>query len=155
MSAGVGTGVDVRVISVTDDAAMRTWYAVLAAAEAEHPLFLWPSYDAAMRVWREPRTDFVEVFLLATRDGAAAGAGRVLLPQRDNLHVAAGKVLVDPTSPSGARSQENREHPASRCGPCPGARPGPASVPPRSPCSRSSTAWPPSPRQTGQRASIP
>jgi GNAT superfamily N-acetyltransferase len=86
----------VRPVELGDTDAMRAWYAVMTAAEAERPLFLWPSFEVALRTWRLPRTDREDQFLLATVGGAPAGAGQLSLHHGDNEHLAHLTVLVDP-----------------------------------------------------------
>lgn len=87
----------VRGIAVGDTADMRSWYAVMTASESQRPLFLWPSFEIAVRVWSAPRTDLEDEFYLAEVDGTPAGAGRVTFHLQENTHLSMFKLFVDPT----------------------------------------------------------
>lgn len=93
---GAGRVVEVGDVDVDDDAAMRQWYAVVLASEAERPLVPWPSVDVALSTWRAPRDDRTTLFLLARVDGDPVGAGRLDLDLRDNTHLAHLLVHVAP-----------------------------------------------------------
>lgn len=92
------SAIQVRTIAVADTDAMRSWYAVMTAAESLRPLFLWPSFESAMRTWSLPNEFYQDVFYVAERDGAAVGAGRVTFPLHDNPHLAMLKLFVDPAA---------------------------------------------------------
>lgn len=89
-------GPAIRTIEITDLDAMRQWYAVMEAAEREAPLYLWPSFETAIRIWSAPDPHYTNVFRLAEVDGVAVGAARSTYPLQDNLHVALDKVFVAP-----------------------------------------------------------
>lgn len=92
----IRSATEVRTIAVADTEAMRSWYAVMTAAESVRPLFLWPSFETAMKVWSVPRTDLEDVFHLAVRGDLPVGAGRATYYAEDNTHLAMFKLFVDP-----------------------------------------------------------
>ena len=88
---------------------LRSWWEVGRDAYAERPYDFWTTWDEASRGWTIPPIEREMHYLLA-RDpaGDAVGAARVVLPTKDNDHLAFVEVFV------------------SSAGATPGRRAGPA-----------------------------
>lgn len=90
-------GIDVREVDLADERALRAWWEVGHAAQAERPLDLWTPWEVARRALPEPRPHARSV-LLAAHDGErTVGAGGLELMDLDNTHVAFLKPYVAPS----------------------------------------------------------
>lgn len=91
------TTYEIRVVDPTDDAALRAWWEVGAAASAERPGDPWPDWEANRLVLATQSPERDLVLVCAWDRGAAVGASMLQLPRNDNLHLVFAEVLVRPT----------------------------------------------------------
>jgi GNAT superfamily N-acetyltransferase len=76
-------------IDVHDDAQVEAfWSAAKESDEFERPYAVYWSLPAALVAYRTPSSSFERHPFTAVEDGAVIGTNQVMLPQRDNTHIA-------------------------------------------------------------------
>jgi GNAT superfamily N-acetyltransferase len=88
--------IEVRETDPADEAALRAWWEVGHAAEAERPLDLWTPWEVARRALPAPRPQARTVLLSAHEDDRVVGAGILDVSDRDNTHLAVLSPYVAP-----------------------------------------------------------
>ena len=87
--------VDIEQINPRNEAALRAWWEVGKAATAPRPGHPWPVWEQSRVALPAPNPER-DVTLLGAIDGREmVGAGMVILPTSDNLHLAGSAVHVD------------------------------------------------------------
>ena len=88
--------IDIRPVDAHDDAALRGWWEVGAAASAERPHDPWPVLEQLRRTMTAPNPERAHVLATAHDGDRAVGTSQVVLPLNDNQHLAYVEVLVRP-----------------------------------------------------------
>ncbi|WP_244929888.1 GNAT family N-acetyltransferase [Nocardioides sp. W7] len=89
--------VELRVVDVSDDAALRAWWEVGAAVTAhDRPYDAWPAWEVGRASMRAARSDLDRTRLLAVQDGEVVGHGLVVWWLLDNPRLAELEVRVLP-----------------------------------------------------------
>ncbi len=89
--------VELRVVDTSDEAALRAWWEVGEAAEAERPHRAWPRWEQSRVALPAPNPER-EVTLVTAYDGErAVGASMAALPTKDNPHLAFVELWVVPS----------------------------------------------------------
>ncbi len=102
--------VELRVVDTTDEAALRAWWEVGDAAEAERPHRAWPRWEQSRVALPSPHPER-ELTLVTAYDGErAVGASMTALPTKDNPHLAFVELWVVP----GATTRGHRHPPGRR-----------------------------------------
>ncbi len=87
--------VDIEQINPRNEAALKAWWQVGRAATADRPGNPWPLWEQSRVALPAPDPER-EVTLLGAIDGREmVGAGMVILPSNDNLHLAGSAIYVD------------------------------------------------------------
>lgn len=89
---------DLRIdeIDPADEAALRAWWEVGAAAAVDRPYDAWPSWRASRANLGRPRSDVARSLLVARSAGAVVGTGLLIRFLEDNRHLAEVDVQVHP-----------------------------------------------------------
>lgn len=91
------SGVELRVVDVADEDALRAWWDVGRAVTAhDRPYDAWPAWEAGRASMRVARSDLARTRLLALRDGDVVGHGLVVWWLLDNPRLAEIEVRVLP-----------------------------------------------------------
>ena len=89
--------VELRVVDTTDEAALRAWWEVGDAAEAERPHRAWQRWEQSRVALPSPHPER-ELTLVTAYDGErAVGASMTALPTKDNPHLAFVELWVVPS----------------------------------------------------------
>ena len=87
---------ELREIDTTDEAQLRSWWEVGAAASAERPGDPWPAWEPNRVALATPSPERDQTLICVWDGDEAVGATMYLLPVNDNPHVAFADVFVRP-----------------------------------------------------------
>lgn len=87
--------VDIEQINPRNEAALRAWWQVGHDATADRPGKPWPLWEQSRVALPAPNPERAVTLLGAIDGREMVGAGMVILPSRDNLHLAGSAVYVD------------------------------------------------------------
>jgi GNAT superfamily N-acetyltransferase len=92
------TDIEIRPIDPADEAQLKPWWSVRAAANAHRLEHLMPRWEATRRRYhvRAPEYDAVLLGAFVHDQDAMVGAGRVILHRKDNTHMVNADVQVLP-----------------------------------------------------------
>ncbi len=88
--------IEIRPVDPHDDTALRAWWEVGSAANADRPFDAWPTWEMSCANYRTPRTDTTSTLVVATSDEGVVGAGRLTVFETDNPRLAEVDVYVAP-----------------------------------------------------------
>ncbi|WP_210504355.1 GNAT family N-acetyltransferase [Nocardioides xinjiangensis] len=88
--------VDIEQINPRNEAALKAWWDVGHAATADRPGKPWPLWEQSRVALTAPNPERDVALFGAIEGRRMVGAGMVLLPTRDNAHLAGAEVYVDP-----------------------------------------------------------
>lgn len=88
---------EVRVVDVADEGALRDWWEVAAAAHAERPEGVWPAWEVARATYSSPSPERRTTLTVAVDQAEPVAAGILMLPVHDNPHLAFAELWVHPS----------------------------------------------------------
>lgn len=91
------TTFEVREIDPRDEALLRAWWEVGAAAHAERPGDAWPAWEVARATYATASPERRTTLTVAVDGAEAVGAGILMLPVHDNPHLAFAELWVHPS----------------------------------------------------------
>lgn len=91
------TTVDIEVVDPGDEAALRAWWEVAAAAHAERPGDAWPAWEVARATYSTPSPERRTTLLVAGDVARTLGSGILMFPVHDNPHLAFAELWVHPS----------------------------------------------------------
>lgn len=91
------TTYEIRAVDVADEAALRDWWEVAAAAHAERPADAWPAWEVARATYSSPSPERRTSLTVAVDGEESVAAGILMFPVHDNPHLAFAELWVHPS----------------------------------------------------------
>lgn len=88
--------IELRTVDTSDERALRSWWEVGHAAEAERVQDVWPAWEVSRRALPTPHPERDVTLVTAYDGGTAVGASMTALPTKDNEHLAFVELWVRP-----------------------------------------------------------
>jgi GNAT superfamily N-acetyltransferase len=88
--------IEIRELDRADEGQLRDWWSAGHQAMSTRPVDLWPDWEISRRSLPQVDPDHRIVFLGAYAEGAMVGGSLVVVPLKDNTHMAVVEVYVPP-----------------------------------------------------------